>query len=58
MRKLKKSVSILLSAAIATGVFAIVPISASAESAAPELKNGTYVPNQAVVLFRESALDD
>ena len=59
MQGFKKAVSILLSVMMAAGVVTIMPFGANAKDAAQEvsLKDGTYAPNQAVVLFRDSAID-
>ena len=57
MRILKKSVSILLSVLMVVSLLTVIPFAAGAESAVPELTDGAYVPNQVVVLFKDSAID-
>ena len=57
MNKFKRALSIALSVIMTAGVLTAVPFEAGAESAAPVLKEGTYVPDQAVVLFKNSAID-
>ena len=62
MRKFKRAVSILLSVIMTVSLFTIVPIEAGAQADLRDtpsltLKEGTYVPNQVVVLFKNGAVD-
>ncbi len=61
MRKIKRPLSILLSVILAVSLFAVVPFEAGAQTAPPSegltLEEGTYVPNQVVVLFKNTAID-
>ena len=59
MKKIRKPVSILLSVVLLFGMLAIVPFGAGAAETTPDfqLKEGTYVPNQVVVLFKDSAVN-
>ncbi len=59
MKKIHKPVSVLLSIVMILSMLTIVPFGAGAAEKTPDvsLEEGTYVQNQVVVLFKDSAID-
>lgn len=57
MKPFRTIVSLLLTLAMVCGMFTVLPAAAEEETPAVDLADGTYVPNQVIVLFNSGAID-
>ena len=56
MKVFKQLMSLLLVLIIICGAFSAVPFAAETEDTAFDPEEGTYVPNQVIVMFKDSAV--
>lgn len=56
MKVFKQLMSLLLALIIICCAFSVVPFAAETEDAAADPVDGAYVPNQVIVMFKDSAI--
>ena len=57
MKLFKRILSFLLVLVVVCGMFSAAPFAAQSEDNSIDLEDGTYAPNQVIVMFKDSAVD-